>query len=102
MQELLCDVVVKVSLLGRDGSPTAHGRRLLDCYICIIYMTDIHDNIVWSIIDTYFKDNPDILVKHHIDSYNDFYNKGLPSILMERNPIKILNAFDGNKAEILL
>ena len=52
-------------------------------------MTDIHDNIVWSIIDTYFKDNPDILVKHHIDSYNDFFGNKLQDIFKQNNPITL-------------
>ena len=52
-------------------------------------MTDIHDNIIWSIIDTFFKDNPDILVKHHIDSYNDFFNHKLQNIFKQNNPITL-------------
>lgn len=52
-------------------------------------MTDIHDNIIWSIIDTYFKDNPDILVKHHIDSYNDFFGHKLQDIFKQNNPITL-------------
>ena len=26
----------------------------------------------WKIINSYFRDNEDYLVKHHLDSYNDF------------------------------
>jgi hypothetical protein len=33
------------------------------------------DSIAWNIIDKYFKDNPYNLVAHHLDSYNDFFNK---------------------------
>ena len=29
--------------------------------------------ISWKIIDTMFKDNPNMIVKHHIDSYNQFF-----------------------------
>ena len=46
-----------------------------------------YNNITWNIIEKYFNDNPQILVKHHIDSYNDFYRTGLKQILKERNPI---------------
>ena len=45
------------------------------------------DNISWKIIDKFFNDNPQILVRHHIESFNDFYKQGLQSILKERNPI---------------
>ena len=31
------------------------------------------DNISWKIIDKFFNDNPQILVRHHIESFNDFY-----------------------------
>ena len=33
--------------------------------------------IVWDIIKTYFKDNPDFAVKHHLNSYNDFISKNM-------------------------
>ena len=46
-----------------------------------------YQNTTWNIIEKYFNDNPQILVKHHIDSYNDFYRTGLKQILKERNPI---------------
>ena len=32
---------------------------------------------IWKIIDTYFHDNPQALVNHHIDSYDDFYKNGV-------------------------
>ena len=51
---------------------------------------DTETEIPWKIIDKMFNDNPYTLVSHHLDSYNDFFKTGLPRILMERNPIKIL------------
>ena len=47
------------------------------------------DNITWNIIEKFFYDNPQVLVKHHLESYNDFYNTGLKRIFKERNPIII-------------
>lgn len=35
------------------------------------------DTISWNLIDKYFKDNPYNLVAHHLDSYNDFFSKGI-------------------------
>ena len=46
-----------------------------------------YNNTTWNIIEKFFYDNPQILVKHHIDSYNDFFRTGLKQILKERNPI---------------
>ena len=49
-------------------------------------------NIPWDIIDTYFKNNPTYLVKHHLESYNNFFNNGLSQIFKEKNPINISKA----------
>jgi DNA-directed RNA polymerase II subunit RPB2 len=48
------------------------------------------DNIAWNLIDKYFKDNPYNLVAHHLDSYNDFFNKGIFQIFKENNPIRFI------------
>ena len=37
----------------------------------------------WIIIDKYFQDNPNLLAKHHLDSFNDFFNNGLKRIFKE-------------------
>jgi len=46
------------------------------------------ENITWKIIEQYFIDNPNFLVKHHLDSYNDFVSIGLQSIFKDNNPWK--------------
>jgi DNA-directed RNA polymerase II subunit RPB2 len=43
--------------------------------------------ISWNLIDKYFKDNPYNLVAHHLDSYNDFFSKGIFQIFRENNQI---------------
>jgi len=48
------------------------------------------NELMWEIIDKYFKDNPNYLVQHHLSSYNDFIEKGIPQIIKEKNPIKIM------------
>jgi DNA-directed RNA polymerase II subunit RPB2 len=48
------------------------------------------DSIAWNIIDKYFKDNPYNLVAHHLDSYNDFFSKGIFQIFKENNPIRFV------------
>ena len=44
----------------------------------------------WSVIDTYFRDNPRALVQHHLNSFNDFFDGGIQSIMKERNPIRVI------------
>ena len=48
------------------------------------------ESISWKIIDKYFTDNPNNLVAHHLDSYNDFFNKGINNIFRENNPIRFI------------
>ena len=48
------------------------------------------DSISWNLIDKYFKDNPYNLVAHHLDSYNDFFSKGIFQIFRENNPIRFI------------
>jgi DNA-directed RNA polymerase II subunit RPB2 len=48
------------------------------------------DTIAWNLIDKYFKDNPYNLVAHHLDSYNDFFSKGIYQIFRENNPIRFI------------
>ena len=54
------------------------------------------EQLSWKIIDKYCKDNPDFLVQHHLDSYNDFFKNGIPRIFKEKNPIKLLKDFDND------
>jgi DNA-directed RNA polymerase II subunit RPB2 len=49
---------------------------------------DEDNEIIWNLIDKYFKENPYYLVAHHLDSYNDFFNKGIFQIFRENNPIR--------------
>ena len=48
------------------------------------------DKISWKIIDTYFTDNPNNLVAHHLESYNDFFSNGIYRIFKENNPIRFI------------
>jgi DNA-directed RNA polymerase II subunit RPB2 len=54
----------------------------------------LDDSILWKIIDSYFKGNPQSLVTHHHESYNDFFTKGIYKILKETNPIRIHTNYD--------
>jgi DNA-directed RNA polymerase II subunit RPB2 len=45
----------------------------------------MEDESVWKLIDTYFRDNPQALVRHHVESYNDFFKTGIYQIFKEKN-----------------
>ena len=55
------------------------------------------DTIAWNLIDKYFKDNPYNLVAHHLDSYNDFIDRGIFQIFRENNPIRFIEREEQNK-----
>ena len=61
-----------------------------------------HQEFVWDIIDHFFKDNPDVLVKHHLDSYNQFFGGDIKNIFREKNPITILKEPDEETKEYAL
>ena len=48
------------------------------------------ENISWKLIDKYFKDNPNNLVAHHLESYNDFFKNGIVRVIRENNPIRFI------------
>ena len=50
--------------------------------------------ISWKIIDTMFKDNPNMIVKHHIDSYNQFFSTGLQDVFKNNNPLRFFKELD--------
>jgi DNA-directed RNA polymerase II subunit RPB2 len=49
---------------------------------------------IWKIINSHFEENPQALVSHHLDSYNDFFRNGVLQLLKEKNPVPILSKFD--------
>jgi DNA-directed RNA polymerase II subunit RPB2 len=56
----------------------------------------MEDNTIWKIIGKYFHDNPQALVNHHLDSYNDFYKHGIYQIFKEKNPITLYSRLDAS------
>ena len=55
-------------------------------------------SLAWNIIDSFFKDDPKCLVRHHIESYNDFFTSGIFKIFKEKNPIRVQTRYDPNLA----
>lgn len=60
------------------------------------------EKIIWDVIDCYFRDNPQSLVRHHIESYNDFYKEDIFRIFKEMNPITIVSKYDEKTEEYKL
>jgi len=54
----------------------------------------MENSAIWKIIDKYFEDNPQSLVRHHIESYNDFFKNGIYQIFKEKNPLRIETRYD--------
>ena len=52
------------------------------------------NSTLWKIINRQFEDNPQSLVTHHIESYNDFFKNGIYQIFKEKNPLVISSKFD--------
>ena len=52
------------------------------------------NDTIWNVINKYFQDNPQALVRHHIDSFNDFYKNGIYQIFREKNPVVLYSKLD--------
>jgi DNA-directed RNA polymerase II subunit RPB2 len=61
----------------------------MNLYINMKKMDEMED-ISWKVIDTYFNENPDNLVSHHLNSYNDFFSTGINRIFKENNPVRFI------------
>ena len=59
----------------------------------------MEESVIWKIINKYFEDNPQSLVKYHIDSYNDFYKHSIYQIFKEKNPITLYSRQDSSTNE---
>jgi DNA-directed RNA polymerase II subunit RPB2 len=52
--------------------------------------TTTHEELAWLVIDKFFANDPNLLVKHHLESFNDFFNNKIHNIFKEKNPILIM------------
>ena len=52
------------------------------------------DSISWTIIDKMFKENTNFLTKHHLDSYNNFFDNGIKEVFKNQNPMKFYRTKD--------
>ena len=63
---------------------------------------DSEPELPWKVIKRLFDDDPQMMVRHHIDSYNDFFGKGIFKIFRERNPIILQKEQDPDTQEFNL
>ena len=68
-----------VGEVGEEAKPSADAESKMSQLL--------NETIPWNIIDKLFSDNPDILVAHQLDSYNEFISNGISQIFKEHNPI---------------
>jgi DNA-directed RNA polymerase II subunit RPB2 len=52
------------------------------------------DATLWKIIHSHFEENPQYLVSHHLESYDDFFENGIFNIFKEKNPMTIYSKYD--------
>ena len=52
--------------------------------------------LTWNVIDTYFRDNAYFIVKHHLDSFNDFVFSRIPYTIKSLNPFRIVKTDSSN------
>ncbi|MBA42390.1 MAG: hypothetical protein CMF62_00085 [Magnetococcales bacterium] len=62
----------------------------------------MEEEISWDMINTYFKSTPNFLTKHHLDSFNEFIDSGIPIIFRDNNPIQIMKEQDEKTNEFQL
>lgn len=61
--------------------------------------SDKSENFVWDIVDKHFSENPQSLVRHHVESYNDFFKQNIYKIFKEKNPVQIVSKYDESIGE---
>jgi len=59
----------------------------------------LNEKVIWKIISKYFEDNPQWMVSHHVDSYNDFFQSGILQIFKDKNEISINTVYDKKTGE---
>lgn len=64
--------------------------------LMIYYMNK--EDISSKTIDKFF-DSENVIIKHHLDSYNEFFSVGIKNIFKDRNPIRIFKDLDKTTKE---
>ena len=50
----------------------------------------MEQELIWKIIDIYFTNDPYLLIKHQLESYNLFFEKDIYKIFKENNPLRFV------------
>jgi len=48
----------------------------------------------WNVVEKFFEGNKNFIAKHHLESYNSFFNNGLKQIFKENNPLRFFKEQD--------
>lgn len=87
------ELPIKKNTGERKNKTKMDDASILGIKESIEYDLDEIKNISWDILDHYFKENKNFLVSHHIDSYNNFINKGIFNIFKENGIIKYTSLY---------
>jgi DNA-directed RNA polymerase II subunit RPB2 len=86
-KKLGLDVGEEVSEVGEQAKPSSSSSSAAAADTESEMSQLLNETIPWNIIDKLFSDNPNILVAHQLDSYNEFISNGISQIFKEHNPI---------------
>ena len=86
-KKLGLDVGEEVGKVGEQAKPSSSSSSAAAADTESEMSQLLNETIPWNIIDKFFSDNPNILVAHQLDSYNEFISNGISQIFKEHNPI---------------
>ena len=58
-------------------------------------------DIARHVLDTYFKDTTNPMVRHHLDSFRDFLSTKIPGLVRGLNPLSLIQP-DGRKIDVYI
>lgn len=74
----------------REGEVEPESLALNSADVLENKKSDLFSKLSWKVLDTYFKANPNYLVNHQLDSYNQFMQTGIQKVFSENNPLKFI------------
>jgi len=69
----------------RSKSPSLASSSVAKSHVTRADLT----NLPWDIVEKFFSHDEQVLVKHHISSYDLFMREGFPKILRDENPVSL-------------
>ena len=81
-------IEIRVNIVSREKKEKSKPRKK------IVKSKVELEKDAWKILDSYFTENgTDCLVKHQLDSFNDFMHNKIPDIISQVNPVVVYHQF---------